>query len=151
MNAMTKFVFGVILILGGLLFGVGFIILITREELQHPVAAVLVAAFFTVVVPIGVGGWLIQGRFKERQGTMLEKQIALQTKREKEILSLAKQKGGSLTVLDIASETSMSTTEAEQMMKDMMGKGYVKKQDMNSEGIVYEFLGMAKQNAHNDK
>ena len=68
-----------------------------------------------------------------------EKQAA----REKEIVKLAQQKAGKLSILEIVAETSMNSAEVEEMMNDMAGRGLVNMDVTETGGIIYVFPGMA--------
>jgi predicted DNA-binding transcriptional regulator len=57
---------------------------------------------------------------------------------EKEILRLAKEQGGKFTVLQVASETSLSIEEARDALDSMVKKGYIQLQVMDSGILRYE-------------
>ena len=62
--------------------------------------------------------------------------------REKEILRLAQRKGGRLTVLEVAAETSVTLEEAEQMLNEMNVRGHVGMQVADDGAMIYEFYGL---------
>ena len=62
--------------------------------------------------------------------------------REKEILRLAQRKGGRLTVLEVAAETSVTLEEAEQLLNDMSVRGHVGMQVADDGAMIYEFYGL---------
>lgn len=62
--------------------------------------------------------------------------------REKEILRLAQRKGGRLTVLEVAAETSVTLEEAEQLLNEMSVRGHVGMQVADDGAMIYEFYGL---------
>lgn len=62
---------------------------------------------------------------------------------EKEIVKLAQQRGGRLSILEIVAETSMNSAEADEMMAEMSRNGYVTMDVTEAGGIIYTFPGMA--------
>ena len=58
---------------------------------------------------------------------------------EKQILNIAKEKGGRVTVSEISMNSNLSLDEAEKYLKEMASKGYAG-MDVNDSGIIiYEF------------
>ena len=82
----------------------------------------------------------------KKRKALKEQQTALQRAREKQILRLAQQKGGRISIPEIVVDTSMSTEEAEEFMQDLTAKGYVDMQVTDSGVIVYEFYEIAHRN-----
>jgi hypothetical protein len=99
----------------------------------------IVVLLLFVLAPIAVGGFMIRSHLTDKQSTLQQKLTSLQKRREKQILQLALKKDGRLTIPEIAANTSMSTTEAEEFMRDMTAKGYVDMQVTDSGVIMYEF------------
>jgi len=105
---------------------------------------------FLCLVPGSIGVLLIRNYFTEKKKFGLDKNKQLAKERGKEILSLAKQKAGCLNVLDIVTQTSMSIEEAEDMMKELLEKGYIRKEATNSGDTVYYFPGIGTQRSQNN-
>ena len=101
----------------------------------------MVALF--VVAPIGIGGLMLLSHFLEKRKALQGQQKALHNQQEKQVIRLAQQKGGRLTIPEIAVETSMTTAEAEEFMQEMASKGYVNMEVTDTGVIVYEFYEIA--------
>jgi len=100
----------------------------------------IMAFLLLVVAPLGGGIMLLRGQKREKLQAAQETKNLLQSAREKEILRLAEQKKGLLTVSQIVKESSMNAAEAEDVLHELIVKRLV---DMktNPEGqVAYEFL-----------
>ena len=140
---MIKSIIGGILIAFGAFLLLGFVINVTQEGITAGgIAAILILG----VAPIAGGGMLIRSHFKRKQKTLLDQKQALQAKQETEIFRLAQQKGGRLSIPDIVAGTSLSTIEADQIMRTMAEKGYASIQVTDSGIIIYEFYEIAHRN-----
>ena len=106
----------------------------------------IAAVFLLGIAPVAAGGMLIRSHFKDKQKVALEKKKVLQTQQEKEIILLAQQKGGRLSIPEIVAGTSLSTIEADQLMREMTTKGYVDMQVTDAGVIIYEFYEIAHRN-----
>lgn len=144
---MKKLIGGGVLIFAGLVMLLGFIVNLTKNPVEF---GDLVAALLFGGAPITIGGALIRSHFKDKQKALQGKEDALQKQREKQIIRLAQQKGGRLTIPEIAVDTSMSTEEAEEFMRELVSKGYVDMQVTDSGVIVYEFYEIAHKNELNE-
>ncbi len=136
------------LIGGGILIFIGLFMLlgVVAGGGDESLAVNAVMFILFVIAPISGGGMLIRSHFKRKQKALLEKKKALQGTREKEVIRLAQQKGGYLSIPDIVAGTSMSTIEADQIMREMTEKGYVNMQVTDSGVILYEFYEIAHRN-----
>ena len=92
------------------------------------------------VLPIAGGISMIRSQMRAKQSARLAELKSLQTQREKEILQLARQKGGRLAVAEVAAGTSLSLDEAEQAMNEMAARGYVNTEMTDSGVIMYVFF-----------
>ena len=72
-----------------------------------------------------------------------KKEKAQESAREKEIVRLAQQKAGKLSILEIVAETSMNSAEVEEIMNEMAGRGLVNMDVTETGGIIYVFPGIA--------
>jgi hypothetical protein len=136
------------LIGGGILIFIGLFMLlgVVAGGGDKSLAVDAVMSILFVVAPIGGGGMLIRSHFKRKRKALLDKQKTLQVEREKEVIRLAQQKGGHLSIPEIVAGTSMSTVEADQIMREMTEKGYVDMQVTDSGVIIYEFYEIAHRN-----
>jgi hypothetical protein len=133
---MKKVMSGGILIGFGLLLLLGFVVNATEKGVN---AGDIALALFFGVTPVTVGGMLIRSHIKEKQKAVQNQKQALYTQREKEIIRLAQQTGGRLSIPDIVAGTSMNTIEADAIMREMTTKGYVNMQVTDAGVILYEF------------
>lgn len=135
---------------GGVLIFIGLFMLlglVSGDALQEgSLASNLVMAILFTLAPIVGGGFMIRSHFMKKRKALKEQQTALQRAREKQILRLAQQKGGRISIPEIVVDTSMSTEEAEEFMQDLTAKGYVDMQVTDSGVIVYEFYEIAHRN-----
>ncbi len=142
---MIKLIGGGLLILFGLFMFSGAIINISRgtSSLAETIGLLLPFA----VAPIAGGGLLIRSHFTAKRKALQDKQKVLQEQQEREIIRLAQKRSGRLTIPEIAADTSLSTSEAEDVMKEMTSKGYVDMQVTEAGVIVYEFYEIAHRNS----
>jgi hypothetical protein len=139
------------LIGGGVLIFIGLFMLLgvfSGDTLgKGSLASNAVLIFLFIVAPIGVGGLFIRSHFTGKRKALFNQEKAIQEQREKQIIRLAQQKGGRLTIPEIAVDTSMTTTEAEEFMREMTAKGYVDMQVTDAGVIVYEFYEIVHRNS----
>jgi hypothetical protein len=102
------------------------------------IAMALSFALF-VIGPIAGGILLLRGDRKARERAAIETQKVLQQAHEKEILRLAEQKRGLLTVSQIVKETSMNASEAEAALHELIVKRLVDMRSGIDGQVVYEF------------
>jgi hypothetical protein len=140
---MKKAVVGGILLCVGLFLSLGFFLNAMEKGVD---AGDIAAVVLLGIAPVIGGGMLIRSHFKEKQKAVLEKQAAIQTQQEKEIIRLAQQKGGRLSIPEIVAGTSLNTIEADQLMREMTTKGYVDMQVTDAGVIIYEFYEIAHRN-----
>jgi hypothetical protein len=133
---------GVLIFVGGFML-LGFAVSLSKNPADM---GDLIAALLFVVAPMGIGGALIRSHFKDKQKALQEKEDVVYKQREKQIIRLAQQKGGRLSIPEIAVDTSMSTEEAEKFMQELTAKGFVDMQVTDSGVIVYEFYEIAHKN-----
>jgi len=114
---MMRIIAGIFLLLFGLLVFLGNFVSTKDYGLAVDLIFLLVFA-----APAILGGLLlIRSHLNRSKKAFLEKE----EQRHKEILRLAKQKGGTLTMAEIVSETSLSIAEDEASMKQLVSKHYV--------------------------
>ncbi|MCI0412422.1 hypothetical protein L0222_06420 [bacterium] len=131
---------------GGLLIFFGLFMLFGVFVDTTPPAFMIRAmvAFLFAFVPIAVGGLMIRSHSLSNKKSAEESRKSILASREKEILRLAKQKGGELTLPDIVSETSMNTEEADEIMRELVVKRYVDMKITNQGTVIYEFFELVK-------
>ena len=139
---MKKLISGGILIFIGLFMFLGFAVNISKKGFALDIGDVVAILLF-VIAPVAVGGLLIRSHFAEKRRALQDQQKTLQERYEKQIIRLAQKKGGRLTIPEIAADTSLNTTEAEEFMREMTTRGYVDMQVTDSGVIVYEFYEIA--------
>jgi len=142
---MIKPTIGGILLFIGLFLLAGFILNAADESFAVGVGDIAAVLLLSVAPAVG-GGLLIYSHVKAKKKALLDKKKALQTQQEKEIIRLAQQKGGRLSIPDIVAGTSLSTVEADQVMRGMTEKGYVDMQVTDSGVIIYEFYEIVHRN-----
>ena len=140
-----KSIIGGILLFIGLFLLAGFILNAADKSFAVGVGDIAAAILLGVAPAVG-GGLLIRSHSREKQKALLDKKNALQAKQETKIFRLAQQKGGRLSIPDIVAGTSLSTVEADRVMREMTEKGYVNMQVTDSGVIIYEFYEIAHRN-----
>lgn len=140
---MIKSIFGGILIAFGALLLIGVFADFPKEPLT---GADIIGAFFLGVLPIVGGGLFIHSHIKGKQKALQDAEKALRAKREKEVIQLAQQTNGRVSIPEIVAGTSMNTIEADQLMREMVEKGYVDMKVTDSGVIIYEFYEIAHRN-----
>jgi len=127
---------------GGILVAFGaFMLLGISVNLSEAAMSIgdIVGAIFFGAGPIAGGGLMIRSHMKTKRLALQAKERDIYVQREKDIIRLAQAGNGRLSIPEIVADTSMSTDEAEDVMKEMTTKGYVDMQVTDSGVIVYEF------------
>jgi hypothetical protein len=131
---------------GWILIGIGAFLLLgfTVSAVKEGITTGDIVAFLLFCVgPIVGGTLLIRSNLQAKRKGIQQTQQALVAQREKEIIRLAQKTGGHLTIPDIVGGTSLNTTEAEEIMREMTTKGYVNMNVTDAGVIVYEFYEIA--------
>lgn len=137
---MIKSIIGGILIAFGAFMLLGVSVNLSKSALD---VADIVGALVFGAGPIAGGGLLIRGRVKAKQQALQAQKRDLYARHEKEIIRLAQAHKGRISIPEIVAETSLSTAEADQVMREMTTKGYVDMQVTDAGVIVYEFYEIA--------
>lgn len=134
---------GVILLLFGLLMILGS--LLSDPEQPQTVSPVVDLIFMIVFgfVPAGIGGWLIVRcvmRSKKRKRDLFENQV----------LKLVHELGGRMTAAELAMSTSLSLTEAANLLEQYRKRGIVTVKIAENGTFVFHFEGIVteKQKRH---
>ena len=133
-------------ILGGILIAFGaFILLGVSVNLFEAALEIadIVGAIVFGIAPIAGGGLMIRSRVKAKRQALRAKERDAYVRHEKEIIRLAQSHEGRISIPEIVAETSLSTDEADAVMREMTTKGYVDMQVTDSGVIVYEFYEIA--------
>ena len=138
---MKRVVGGGILIFGGLFMLAGFFASTKPSNLVTDIVLLLLF----VLAPIATGVMLIRSNYLANKKKELESRKTILASREKEILKLAKQKDGELTIPEIVAETSMNTEEADEIMRELVVKRYVDMKITNQGSVVYEFFELTRE------
>jgi hypothetical protein len=139
---MKKLVIGGVFIFFGAFMFLGFAINLSEKSFAIDISDI-VAFIVASGAPIIVGSLIVRSHFTGKKRLLEAEQKTLYEQREREIIRLAQQKRGRLTIPEIAVATSMNTEEADEMMRGMTTKGYVDMQVTDSGVIVYEFYEIA--------
>ena len=139
---MKKLVIGGVLIFVGAFMLLGFAVNLSEKSFAIDIGDI-VAFLLLSAAPISIGSIIVRSHFTGKRRLLEAEQKTLYEQREREILRLAHQKRGRLTIPEIAVATSMNTEEADKMMREMTAKGYVDMQVTDSGVIVYEFYEIA--------
>src|SRR5687768_13890858 len=107
---MKKLVGGGVLIFIGLFMLLGFF----ASDSSPGFLVSALQLFLMVFAPIAAGALLIRSHFLASKKIEQQSRKNILASREKEVLRLAKQKGGELTIPEIVSDTSMNTEEADE-------------------------------------
>ncbi len=122
--------FGSIFLLGGVL------VIVDPPEGQGRLGSLFFTLFFGAV-PFSVGIWMFWRVWSRTRGRSKEV-------RERQVLMLATEKGGSLTVADVALATNMSSSQAKKILNqchlDQLANMHVSESGV----VVYTFYDMQK-------
>lgn len=139
---MGKLIAGGSLIFLGLFMLLGF--LASTQEYNFLVDGIMLLLF--VFAPILTGSFLVRSYFKAKQRAIEYYKKYTRAAREKEIIRLAQQKGGRVTIPEIVAETSMDAAEAEEIINDLIVKRFADMKMLDSGALVYEFFEMVHTN-----
>jgi len=142
---MKKLIGGGVLIFFGLFMLMGFFASTTPSSFMVSAMMLILLVF----APIVVGSLVIRSHFVSKKQVLAESRKNILASREKEVLRLAKQKGGELTIPEIVSDTSMNTEEADEIMRELVVKRYVDMKITNQGSVIYEFWELTKDKPEN--
>ncbi len=126
------YLLGVVLIIFGFIFLVGGIgNMVDPKNEGRMLEWIFWIAMFGAV-PL-VGGTILCGRMR-RQGRLRKQEL-----RERNVLQLAKDNQGNLTVADVAREMSVSSTEAKTMLDQCHSNGLADISVSESGAVIYSF------------
>ena len=136
---------------GGLLIFFGLFMLLGFFASTSPSTLIVNALMLLLMVfaPIATGALLIRSHFRDKQEIEVQSRKNILASREKEILRLAKQKGGELTIPEIVSDTSMNADEADEIMRELVVKRYVDMKITDQGTVLYEFFELRRDQPEN--
>lgn len=130
-----KLVGGILLIGVALFMALGFAVSDTTRSLGTTIAALLIS----VGIPAGAGIALIRNHYSsQRLLTADRAELRLQTW-ETELVKLAAQKGGKLTVVEAVSETGLRALQVEEALRSLTAQGLADIDVTESGLLVYRF------------
>ncbi len=126
------------IISGTILFSVGLLGLLIGFGGTKDYGPAVDLIFYLVfgLVPLSCGLLLFRSHFARKKAGALE----TSEKHHKEIFKLAMQAGGTLSIPEIVSQTSLSVAQAEEAIKQLVSKNYVEMKLTEDGVIVYEFF-----------
>ncbi|MGH7537299.1 MAG: hypothetical protein ACREMF_01575 [Gemmatimonadales bacterium] len=137
---MGKIVGGIGLIVVSLFMLLGF--LSSSQPISLPAAAVML--LLTVGLPAASGVGLLYLRFREGRAFQQRRdQLRVQTY-QSEILKLAGRKGGKLTLVELLTDSALSTEDAEAALGGLVERGIADIEVTDSGVLVYAFHDVQK-------
>jgi multisubunit Na+/H+ antiporter MnhG subunit len=133
---MKKTVTGGILMFFGLFMLAGF--LLSKKPTNFLADSILLLLF--ALAPVACGVLLIRSNYATKKKKERETRVRALAEREKEVLNLARQRNGMVTVPDIVAETSMNTDEADELMRELVLKRCADMKLTEQGTVIYEFL-----------
>lgn len=128
-----RFYGGIIIVFLGVFLTFGGVVQLNNGK--ETFGSFLSLVFFMGLLPILVGGWMIYSAKKTAAENIKENQ-------EREVLRLAMQSGGYITIAQVTMATSLSPSEAETLLKRMQEQGILVLKVSDSGNIVYQIAGM---------
>ncbi|GIP34528.1 hypothetical protein [Paenibacillus sp. J2TS4] len=120
---------GTVLLLFGLFLLIG---VMASDEPSFPSISDLIIIFIVVVLPIVFGSWFIYLGFRHKRFVRNERMEAA-------VLKLALELGGSMTVADLAMNTSMSLSQARKTLEIFVSSRIATLKITENGTFVYEF------------
>lgn len=129
-------------IAGGCLIFIGLFMMLGMfvSQTSHGFIVESLTFLLFVVAPLIGGSLLIRNSGLRKKQAAEEAKKLLHDSREKEIFRLAKEKGGFVTLAEVVSETSMNSSEAEDMLNDLVIKRMADLKMSPDGQVAYEFF-----------
>lgn len=138
---MARIVWGVLLIVLSLFMLLGFV---NANQTGGVVASGLLFLILVVLPAVG-GGSLVYSHVRRGRTSRERIERLRRQTQEAEILRLAKEKGGKLTVADVMAETSLDADTVEDRLLSLITQGFGDYEPAESGTIVYSFYDMHEQ------
>lgn len=125
---------------GYVLIGIALFMLMGMFRAHLPSAGAFIGAFlFMVALPGAGGAWLVYTGGKEKKALAGNKAALGRKTLEAEILNLARQRQGRLTVVEVVSEFALDTAEAEALLDSLAQQRHADYEVTDSGLMVYSF------------
>lgn len=134
---------GIGLILLGLLMAVGF----TQAQMNHSILVILMTFLITVGLPLGGGAYLLWSSYSQKKMLGAGKSNLAAKTLQAEILRLAAENQGYLTVLDVTQAFALESEQAEAALDGLTLKQVAEVQLTDDGLLVYAFPAV-QQTAH---
>ena len=132
---MARFIGGISLLLLSLFMLVGFL----RSEASLAAPATVAALLITVGLPAAAGAALVTGRFGNRRRLAERKDQLRQQTLDAEILRLAGEHGGKITVVEVVRDLAVTPEAAKQALDAMHTRELAEIEITQSGVLVYAF------------
>lgn len=125
---------------GSLLIGLSLFMLMGffNARLDSALTA-LMAFLIAVVLPGGIGAWLLYSGIQQKQALTSNKAAMGQRTLRAEVLNFARQHQGRLTVIEVASQFALDKPQAEALLDSLAQQGDADYEVTDSGLIVYTF------------
>jgi len=134
---MAKLAGGIALLMVSVFMLIGFL---AGGGATHGVGIRIFTFLLTVALPGGAGLSLLRGHLRRSLPSGSGGADALRRQTwESEIVKLAERKGGKLTVVEVVADSVMSADDAEEVFKDLVGRGLAEPEVTDGGLIVYVF------------
>jgi|GEM_PF-1619322 len=141
---LRKKILGILSLCFGAFMVFGFIVSVRKDPAKADLVSDLVGLGLFGLVPILNGVFMLQKYYRDRRRALEARERALKAEKEREIIQLAQQQKGRLTLTEIVAGTSLDMAEAEKILQEMATRGHVDIQVTDSGVIVYEFYEIAR-------
>ncbi|MGH7576006.1 MAG: hypothetical protein ACREM1_12890 [Longimicrobiales bacterium] len=132
---MSKIIGGSALLLVALLMLVGFL----RADVDPSAPATILALLIGVVVPAGAGAALIRAQMRSGGTAARRREELARETRAAEVLRLAGQHGGRLTVVEVVTELAVPPETAKEALDQLMTRDLAEIEVTESGMLVYVF------------
>lgn len=136
---MSRVVGGSILIVISMFMLLGFF----NADLDSGPVVSLLTFFIAVVLPFAGGAGLIYSHYKRRESLGARREYLRQKTLEAEVLKLAEQKGGKLTVIEVVSELAIAAETAKGVLDSLAIQSIAEVEITDSGVIVYSFYDVS--------
>ena len=106
------------------------------------IGARVITFLVLVVLPAVAGGLLVRSYFRGKGDSRERMEQLRRQTQEAEILRLAREKGGKLTVADVVTQTALDADTVEDRLMSLTTQGFAEIDPSESGSIVYSFSGL---------
>ena len=126
---------------GGILIILALFMLLGSFTTDLSVGARVITFLVLVVLPAGAGAFLVRSYFRAKGASQERMEWLRPQTQEAEILRLAREKGGKLTVADVIADTGFDAESAQDRLLASVTQGFGDFEPAESRSIVYTFSG----------